>query len=144
VVRRVLVGDADISLVIDTDWLDRYTHRTEHPSDDAEKVTVRNGAVTRIDRNIPEADGHGEYIGVARFTTDGAARLREHYHQCRERFAGRPFREAEVFEKAYLIHLFQEMIESGVAMAHVDTPGGYLEIDTQQDYDMARRTWGAP
>ena len=34
------------------------------------------------------------------------------------------------------------MIESGVTMAHVDTPGGYMEIDTQQDYDLARRTWG--
>ena len=53
VVARVLANDEDISLVVDTHWLDRYEHRTEHPSDDAEKVTVRDGIVTRIHRAIP-------------------------------------------------------------------------------------------
>jgi hypothetical protein len=34
------------------------------------------------------------------------------------------------------------MIEQGVEMAHVDTPGGYIEVDTQQDFEYARRVWG--
>jgi choline kinase len=105
---------------------------------------VRNGVVTRIHRDIPTADAHGEFIGVAKFSADGAARLRQHYHRCRERYAGRPFREAKLFEKAYLIHLLQEMVESGEQLAHVDTPGGYIEVDTQQDFDYARRHWGQP
>jgi hypothetical protein len=33
------------------------------------------------------------------------------------------------------------MIESGVAMAHVDTPGSYMEIDTQEDFELAQRFW---
>jgi hypothetical protein len=33
------------------------------------------------------------------------------------------------------------MIEAGVTMTPVDTPGGYIEIDTQQDFDLARRFW---
>ena len=78
---------------------------------------------------------------MARFTVAGAAALREHYHRCRDRYRGQPFREAAVFEKAYLILLFQEMIENGVAIAHVDTSGEYMEIDTQQDFDLARRDW---
>ena len=32
------------------------------------------------------------------------------------------------------------MIEAGEQFAHVDTPGGYIEVDTQQDFDYARRT----
>lgn len=140
-VRRVAASDADISLVVDTDWLVRYEHRTEHPSDDAEKATVKSGLVTRIHRNIEESAAHGEYIGVAKFSKAGAATLREHYHRRRAEFAGKPYREARTFEKAYLIHLLQDMIEQGVKMAHVDTPGGYIEIDTQQDFDYARRTW---
>ena len=141
VVNRLLTADGDIALVVDTDWLDRYTHRTEHPSDDAEKVTVENGLVTRVHREIAEANAHGEYIGVAKFSAEGARQLREHYHRCRKQFAGQAFREANSFDKAYLIHLLQEMIETGVSMVHVDTPGEYIEIDTQQDYDYARRVW---
>lgn len=140
-IAALLQSDEEISLSVDVRWLDRYEHRSDHPSDDAEKVTVNNGAVTRIHREIEEQDAHGEYIGLAKFSAAGAARLREHYRRCRELYAGRPFREAKVFEKAYKIHLLQEMIEDGQRMVHVDTPGGYIEIDTQQDFDYARRFW---
>jgi choline kinase len=141
IVSDVLQCDADIALAVDTGWLARFEHRTEHPSDDAEKVTVENGRVTRVHREIVERDAHGEYIGLAKFSATGAAALKRHYHDRRTTFSGQPYREAKVFEKAYLIHLLQDMIESGQPMAHADTPGGYIEIDTQQDFDYAREHW---
>jgi hypothetical protein len=33
------------------------------------------------------------------------------------------------------------MIEHDVPVRHADVPGEYWEIDTQQDYDMARADW---
>jgi phosphoenolpyruvate phosphomutase len=141
VIRRLADAPEDMALGVDTAWLERYKDRTDHPPDDAEKVTAVNGRVTRIHRQIAERDAHGEYIGVAKFSAAGAARLREYYHQVQSQYAGRPWREARVFEKAYKILLFQEMIERGERFAHVDTPGGYIEVDTQQDFDYARRHW---
>ena len=141
VIARLAAAPQDMVLGVDTEWLTRYTHRTEHPPDDAEKVTVQNGLVTRVHREIAETQAHGEYIGVAKFSAAGAARLKDAYHRVRREFAGRPWREAKVFEKAYLILLFQEMIEAGERFAHVDTPGGYIEVDTQQDFDYAREHW---
>jgi choline kinase len=143
VVKRLLANPTDIVLSVDTLWLARYERRTLHPPDDAEKVTAINGCVTRIHRDIDPSEAHGEYTGVAKISQAGAALLKEHYHRCRARHAGRPFREAPVFEKAYLIHLFQEMIEAGVKMAHADTPGEYMEIDTQQDFELAQTHWKA-
>ncbi len=141
IISRLAASPDDRVLGVDTEWLTRYEHRSEHPPDDAEKVTVANGTVTRIHRQIAEADAYGEYIGVAKFSSAGAARLREYYLRCRQQFAGQPWREARVFEKAYKILLFQEMIEAGERFAHVDTPGGYIEVDTQQDFDYARQYW---
>jgi phosphoenolpyruvate phosphomutase len=141
IVGRLAASPADIALGVDTDWLARYEHRSQHPSDDAEKATASHGRVTRVHREIAEGDAHGEFIGVAKFSARGAAQLREHYHERRKQFAGQPWREAKLFEKAYFIHLLQDMLESGVAMAHVDTPGGYIEVDTQEDFDYARRNW---
>ena len=140
-IEVALKNDQDIALVVDTDWLERYTMRSEHPSDDAEKVTIEGDRVTSIHRDIAEADAYGEYIGVARFSSVGAASLREHYHRCQQQFSGKPWREAVSFEKAYKILLLQEMLEHQVPMVHVDTPGGYIEIDTQQDFDYAREHW---
>ena len=141
VVKRTLAHLGDISLSVDTAWLKRYEHRTQHPPDDAEKVTVKASAVTRVHRAIPPEEAHGEYTGIAKFTPAGAKSLKEHFRRAQEKFSGKPFREAAVFEKAYLIHLFQEMIEAGVKFGHADTPGNYMEVDTQQDFELARRFW---
>jgi hypothetical protein len=67
--------------------------------------------------------------------------LRDYYIQRRSKFAGRPWRDAASFEKAYKILLFQDMIEQGERFSHVDTAGGYIEVDTQQDFDYARQFW---
>src|ERR1043166_5471723 len=142
VLRRVLSGREDIVLSVDTAWLARYEKRTQHPPDDAEKVLAQNGRVTRIHRAIPAEEAHGEYMGIAKFSAAGAAQLREHYHGARRQKAGQPFREAPRFEQAYLIHLLQEMIEAGVQMAHADTLGNYMEVDTQEDFELARKYWG--
>src|SRR5262249_33623295 len=117
VICRTLAHPADIVLSVDTAWLERYRHRTQHPPDDAEKVTASNGHVTRIHRGINPREAHGEYTGIAKFTAAGAAQFRVHYHQALGKHAGKPFREAPSIEKAYLIHMFQEMIEAGVRMA---------------------------
>jgi choline kinase len=143
IVARLASSKHDMVLGVDTAWLERYEHRSDHPPDDAEKVTVANGCVTRVDRQIAETEAHGEYIGVAKFSAAGAARLREHYQRRQAEFTGRPWRDACSFEKAYKILLFQDMIEQGERFAHVDTPGGYIEVDTQQDFDYARRYWSA-
>lgn len=141
VVRRVLVHPAPIALSVDTKWLDRYVHRTQHPPDDAEKVTVNNGLVTRVHRGIAPEEAHGEFTGIAKFTPEGAASLIHHFHKAREKHDSGPFREAAEFQKAYFIHLLQEMIELGVPMAHADTPGHYMEVDTQEDFELARKHW---
>jgi phosphoenolpyruvate phosphomutase len=141
IITRLAESRDDMALGVDTAWLARYEHRSDHPPDDAEKVMAANGRVTRIHREIAPPEAHGEYIGVAKFSAAGAARLREHYHHCRREFAGRPWREAKVFEKAYKILLFQEMIEAGEQFTHVDTAGGYIEVDTQQDFEYARQHW---
>ena len=131
----------DITLSIDTGWAARYKNRTEHPADDAEKVTAENGTITRIHRGIEPSTAWGEYTGVARFSAAGAEHLKRHYHRCRAEYSGKPFREAPIFEKAFLIHLLQEMLQHGVEMRHADTSGEYIEVDTQQDFEYAQLHW---
>lgn len=140
-VESLLANQDDIALVVDTAWGDRYEHRHDHPPTDAEKITASNGEVTSVHRDIEVEKAYGEYIGMAKFSAAGAARLKHHYHRCREQSSGGPFRESKLFEKAYKILLFQEMIEAGERMAHVDTPGGYIEIDTQEDFEYAQNHW---
>ncbi len=141
VVRDALAHPGDIVLCVDTRWRDRYADRSQHPEGDAEKVSVDGDRVVRVHREMSADEADGEYIGVAKFSARGAELLREHYHRIEHEFAGKPWREAKAFEKAYLILLIQEMIESGVTVNFVATHGDYMEIDTEEDYALANRDW---
>jgi choline kinase len=140
-VAGLMKAKDEIALGVDTDWREHYRPRTRHPPHDAEKVITSGGRVERIHRGIAYEDATGEFIGVARFASEGARWLREFYHQRMAEFWDRPYREAALFQKAYLIHMFQDMIEHGIAFGHVDTPGKYREIDTQEDMDLAQTLW---
>ena len=141
VVRDAIAHPGDIVLGVDTDWRSRYVGRTQHPESDAEKVIARGDRIQKVHRDIPSEQATGEYIGVARFSPRGAELLRKHYHRVKATHAGKPWREAAVFEKAYKILLYQEMLEAGVMLQQATTPGGYIEIDTEQDYAYANRVW---
>jgi len=143
IVADLVVSPADIALGMDTDWRTHYRPRTQHPPHDAEKALMKDGRVVRVQREIPYEDATGEFIGVAKFSARGGALLREHYHRRRQEFWDKPYRGAATFQKAYLIHLFQDMIEQGVPFGHADTHGQYREIDTQEDLDLAQRGWEA-
>ncbi len=141
IVRDAMNHPGDIVLCVDTHWRQRYADRSQHPEDDAEKLKVKDDRVTEVRRTIKSDDADGEYIGVAKFSPRGAALLKAHYHRVQREFAGKPWREAKVFEKSYLILLFQEMIEQGVPIHFVATHGDYMEIDTEEDYALANRDW---
>jgi choline kinase len=139
VVARLLASPASIAIAVDTDWQRRYVGRSQHPPTDAEKVVCEGGRVLRMHRDIDPQGAHGEFIGVAKLDASGAAALCRAYDDARARCGDGPFREAASLDRAYLIQLLQQMIEDGHSIRHVDTHGGYHEIDTQEDYDLARR-----
>ncbi len=141
-VQELVKSPHDMTLVCDTDWRARYVARTDHPEDDGEKIK-RDGStrVAAINRTMPSDHAYGEYIGVARFTPGGAATLRAHYDETKSQFGNGPFQGAKTFRKAYLIDLFQHMIEAGEEFHVLPTHGGYMEIDTNQDFQIAREDW---
>jgi L-glutamine-phosphate cytidylyltransferase len=143
IVADLVKSPADLALGMDTDWRTHYAPRTQHPPHDAEKAITKDGRVVRVNRDISYDDATGEFIGVAKFTARGGDLLREHYHRRRRELWDKPYRGVASFQKAYLIHLFQDMIEQGVEFGHADTFGRYREIDTQEDLDLAQKGWDA-
>jgi choline kinase len=141
ILQRLHAAAGDVTLVIDTAWRDRYSHRSQHPEDDAEKVLANGHRITAIGREIPSESAHGEYIGVARFSPAGAAALRRHYHRVRAEHGDGPFQRARTVQNAYLIDLFQELLDRGEVLEKLDTHGGYMEIDTTEDYQLACEHW---
>jgi L-glutamine-phosphate cytidylyltransferase len=141
IVSSLVASPGDMVLGCDTDWRRRYAGRTRHPETDAEKLRADQDRVVEISRKILPEDASGEFVGVAKFTPTGAAELCRAFDRARDRCAGGMFREGRSFEKAYMIDLLQDMIEQGSAFRRANTHGGYMEIDTLQDRELAPSWW---
>jgi L-glutamine-phosphate cytidylyltransferase len=140
-VKRLAQSPHDKVLVCDTDWRRRYVDRSLHPESDGEKLRAHGSRVVELSRRIASDEASGEFIGVAKFSRDGARELVDAFDTAKRTWAGKTWREGRPFERAYLIDLFQDMIEQGSVFHRVDTHGGYMEIDTGEDLACAEKWW---
>lgn len=146
VLRKLLQSKEDMSLVIDVDWAQRYKGRTLHPIDEAELVVVEDSKVVKISKFMNPAIAYGEFIGLAKFARKGVETLIRNYKRIRaNKWCGfkahHRFQDAVSIDKAYLTDMLQELINRGYPIHSVDINGGWLEIDTSQDLQIARRIW---
>lgn len=141
VAKRLARSPHDIVLGCDTAWRRRYVSRSQHPETDAEKMRVDGDRVLEVGRTIPSEAADGEFIGVMKLSPAGARELVRAFDAARAEHAGRVWREGRTFERAYLIDLLATMLETGSVMHHEDTPGGYMEIDTLEDLELAGGWW---
>lgn len=140
IVQKLLQSEADISLIVDIDWINHYHGRHLHPVEEAELVTVEKGKITKIGKRIVAPDkAHGEFIGFAKFTKKGAEILKSNYRRVINQYGNKPFQRAVSVEKAYLTDMIQELIDTGYVITNVDIRGGWMEIDTPQDLERARK-----
>jgi choline kinase len=141
VVQKLVKSPAPIALGCDTAWRRRYVGRTSHPESDAEKLRAHGRRVVELGRTIPSEQADGEFIGVMKLSPEGVSTFTTAFDEAERSYGSGVFREGRSFQKAYLIDLLAEMLERGAPMEREDTHGGYMEIDTTQDLDMAERWW---
>lgn len=139
IVQKLLHSKADIALIVDVNWTQHYEGRDQHPISEAELVKVENGRVVKIGKEVvsPE-EAHGEFIGLAKFTKSGAEAMRAAYHRAEKSLIA-PFHHAASLETAYMTDMIQELVDSGSVVESVDIEGGWMEIDTPQDLERARK-----
>lgn len=142
VVQKLLQSPYDFNLIVDTDWRERYLNRTKHPTDEAELVIVDNGKILHLSKFFNPDAAYGEFIGLGKISKKGAEIFTRNYNRAKYnktcRFAGR-FHDATTFDKAYLTDMFEELIDRGYPIYSVDIQGGWVELDTGEDYDYAKQ-----
>ncbi len=136
VLELLLQDRSDISLVVDTDWEEHYQQRRQHPVSQAELVSVEGDRITQIGRNaVPPGEAHGEFIGLAKFSRNGAESLKVIHEWATQNYKGRSFHTSPSVDMASFTDLIQELIDQGYPVHHLDIRGNWAEIDTVEDFD---------
>ena len=133
VLQALLDSDADISVVVDRQWRALWEQRFTDPLSDAESLRIdRNGDILEIGQRPDSCDQiEAQYIGLMRFKGQGVEELRKGYTALRNAdLSGRPA------EQAYMTDLLSELISAKCALHAVPVDGGWLEVDTVEDYEL--------
>ncbi len=139
---RVLVALLDspheISVVVDRDWRAYWEHRFADPLSDAESLRLDdNGRITDIGNKVSDLEEiQAQYIGLMRYRGKGIDALRS--VRAGLGSVHRPWMDERPLRKAYMTDLLMGMILTGHEVHAVEIEGGWLEIDTREDYEKAR------
>lgn len=150
--RRVAATPGAVALVIDRRWADAYVGRELHPVSEAELARVEDTPdgprVTRVGKKLVSAEeAAGEFIGLARFSAEGAAALADVWGEAVARPGGleAPFGAAATLRNAYLSDGLNALAARGVPLVPVFIDGRWREIDTEEDLARAHPVvdgWG--
>jgi choline kinase len=143
--RRLAEAPGPVALVIDRRWRDAYEGRSLHPVSEAELARVDGAgaaaAVTRVGKRlVGEEEAAGEFIGLARFSAEGAAALAEVWREASARGRSAPFGAATTLDQAYLSDGLNALVARGVGLRPLFIDGLWREIDTEEDLARAEKT----
>ncbi|NTV29742.1 MAG: phosphocholine cytidylyltransferase family protein [Candidatus Omnitrophica bacterium] len=129
VLQALLASQADISVVVDKNFLALWQARFENPVADLESLRLDSaGNITDIGQKLKSLDGvQGQYIGLIRCRGKGLEvflQVMQEWH------------DSGVLNKVYMTDLLQEIIKRGYSVKAVPVQGGWLEIDTKNDYEV--------
>jgi len=116
---RLIESEADYTLLVDTTCCREGTMR----------IRLEEAGVTDLGGHIPVPDGDGNFIGIAKYSADGAAAIAGEM-DAMVREGGH--------EQDYYIRTLPRLVERGARVTPVEVTGRWLEIDTREDYAIAQ------
>lgn len=141
VLERLLAARHPVSVVVDRDWRAYWERRFEDPLADAESLRVRpDGAIESIGQREASIERiEAQYIGLMAFRGPGVAALIETYEAgvSDERAGRMPFGGARGLAGLYMTDLLQAMVDRGHPVSAVNVDGGWAEIDSPRDLEIA-------
>lgn len=141
VLQTLLDAPVEIGIAVDRDWRSYWERRFDDPLSDAESLRVdAAGRITSIGQRPQSVDEiEAQYIGLAVFRGTGVAALREAYRRAvdEDEHGRPPFGGSRSLDRLYMTDLLQGMIDLGMPVSAVPVRGGWVEVDSRRDLDLA-------
>lgn len=121
-VQSLSKSDADIAVLVDSNWRHRFEGRSPEDLGRCEKVNLHNGSVTRLGRDLLPELADAEFVGLVRlqpWVTDF--------------LAARKSELPDAIVNGSLTQLLEMLRTRGFSLAAVDVAGGWAELNEPND-----------
>ena len=142
ILQQILASDDDIAIAIDLDWEKSYNERPDNPKTLADKVLIDRKKILQISAKVKSLDMKnqqiGEFLGIIKLSPNGSKIIIKKYEELEKSHIGK-FHDADSLERAKLVDILQELIDSKVDIFPIAISGKWCEIDTPKDLERARK-----
>jgi choline kinase len=128
-------------VAVDNDWQAYWRRRYGRIDTDTESLKLGpDGRILSLGvPDVPPRDMEGRYVGVIRFSKQALAAISGIYDALKVSHWNTPWQvSGKPFRQAYMTDLLQELIDRGNPVHAVGIRGGWMEFDTNEDYEQQR------
>lgn len=138
--RGMMDRKDDFAVAVDTNWQEYWQARYGKIDFDTESLSLdEHDNITELGLEAPRLeDIDARYIGLLKFSKNALKKIVEIHDRDYEAYQDRPWKQSgKTIRKAYMTDLLQAVIESGDSVRAVRFRNGWIEFDTNEDYETA-------
>lgn len=136
----MMASAEDFAVAVDDNWQEYWKARYGKVDFDTESLSLdENDNITELGLEATRLeDIDVGYIGLLKFSKEGLAKVVEILDRDYEVYQDKPWKQSgKTIRKAYMTDLLQAVIESGNHVRAVKFRNGWIEFDTNEDYETA-------
>lgn len=138
--RKMIESKAEFAVAVDENWKAYWKKRYGRIDFDTESLTLdRSDNILELGRENPKVEEiDARYIGLLKFSKNGLAHVKSILEDAYKNVMDKPWMQSgKIVRKAYMTDLLQAVIESGKQVKAERFKNGWIEFDTNEDYENA-------
>ena len=142
IIKKMIDFNGDVGIAVESDWKSRYVGRTLHPISEADNVLFdESGKIIELRKNIQKPNSNiGEFLGVMRLSSKGSSLFLKRFSELKESHVG-TFHGSPSLKQSIIPDMIQELIDLGTNVKPVMVSEKWVEIDTPEDLEIARKVF---
>lgn len=138
--RAMMSSTEDFAVAVDDNWKEYWQKRYGRVDFDTESLSLdADGNIVELGLEAPALeDIDARYIGLLKFSKAGLKHIETIMEEAYRNFADKPWQQSgKPVKKAYMTDLLNAVIESGKKVKAECFCNGWVEFDTNEDYEKA-------
>ena len=141
--KKMILVEGDFNCAVDDNWKEYWLKRYGKIDFDTESLVInKDNNITELGlENPPIEKISARYIGLLKFSKAGLKFIQKTMRDAHENFAkDEPWQQSgKPVSKAYMTDLLNAIIESGREVKAIHFNNGWIEFDTNEDYENAMK-----
>ena len=129
ILNKIIKSKHDFTIVVQKNWKKKYKDRFDHPISQADKVFVKNNKIKDIGKKLSYNKTNGEFLGIFKISKNNCKIILQEYELLKK---------TKKTVKLQIHNFFRHLIKKKIDIKPTYVDAKYMEIDTYNDFKIAK------